>query len=140
MIRPINRCLNAKLVEICNHAMKLETVNQIIKSYLPSSMKDYCSVGSFNNGCLKLILTEQIFASELRYSLPNLRDTLRREAGLFQLASIKLEIAVLDNTQEKKRKQKLSISENARQAIVNQADMIEHQDLKEAFYKLADKD
>ncbi|GGI88641.1 DUF721 domain-containing protein [Legionella impletisoli] len=136
MIRSINRCLNSKLQEICNHALKLESINQMVKTYLPASMKDHCYVGNFKNGCLKLILTEPIWGSELRYSLPELRDTLRREAGLFQLTSIKLEIAILDSTVEKKQKRNLSISENARQDIIKRAHRVKHLELKEALYKL----
>ncbi|MDP3706335.1 MAG: DUF721 domain-containing protein [Legionellaceae bacterium] len=93
-MRHITRCLNPKLTEICLHAIKLEEVSAILLSYLPDNLKDHCRVGSFRNGCLTLVTHDPVWASQIRYTLPELRDTLRSEAKLYQLASIKITIDV----------------------------------------------
>ncbi len=91
-MRHITRCLNPKLTEICLHAIKLEEVSAILLRYLPDNLSDHCRVGSFRNGCLILVTHDPVWASQIRYSLPELRDTLRSEAKLYQLASIKITI------------------------------------------------
>lgn len=93
-MRHITRCLNSKLTEICLHAIKLEEVSATLLSYLPDNLKEHCRVGSFRNGCLMLITHDPVWASQLRYILPELRDKLRSEAKLYQLASIKITIDV----------------------------------------------
>ena len=84
-MRRINRCLNPRLVEICQRTRQLEALNSAIKQCLPYALKEHCQVGSFNKGCLIIVVSDPAWASELRYSIPELRDTLRSEAGLYQL-------------------------------------------------------
>ena len=91
-MRHITRCLNSKLTAICQQAIKLEELNAKINQYLPEELREQCTVGSFNNCCLVLVLRNPEWALQLRYSLPELRDTLRRDAGLHQLASIKITV------------------------------------------------
>ena len=71
---------------------KDEELNAKINQYLPEELREQCTVGSFNNCCLVLVLRNPEWALQLRYSLPELRDTLRRDAGLHQLASIKITV------------------------------------------------
>lgn len=92
-MRHITRCSNVILTEICQQAIKLEALTAKIKPYLPEALREDCTVGSFNNGCLTLVITNPMWAVQLRYSLPELRDTLRKEAGIHQLASIKIHMA-----------------------------------------------
>lgn len=88
----ITRCLNSKLVDICQRAIKLEELKAIVLQYIPEELQNHCYVTSFNNGCLNLTTHDAIWASQLRYALPNLRDKLRGEAGIYHLASIKITI------------------------------------------------
>ena len=91
-MRHITRCLNAQLAEICQRAIKLEELNAKIHNYLPENLRDQCHVASFNNSCLILVTRDPVWASQLRYALPELRDKLRSEAGIHQLASIKITV------------------------------------------------
>ena len=91
-MRHITRCINNQLAEICQRAIKLEELNARIYNYLPETLRDQCHVGSFNNSCLVLVTSDPVWASQLRYALPELRDKLRSEAGIHQLASIKVSV------------------------------------------------
>ncbi len=91
-MRHITRCLNPRLVEICQRAIKLEELNEKISSYLPETLREHCHVGSFTNGCLVLITNDPVWAHQLRYALPELRDKLRSEADIHQLAFIKVTV------------------------------------------------
>ncbi|WP_019215256.1 DUF721 domain-containing protein [Legionella tunisiensis] len=97
-MRPINRCLNPQLLAICQRAIQLDELNSKLKLYLTPPLSEHCQVGSFNKGCLMLTVTNAAWATELRYSLPVLRDKLRQEAGIYQLTSIKIHIA--DSSQQ----------------------------------------
>ena len=91
-MRHITRCLNTQLAEICQRAIKLEELNAKIYNYLPEAVREHCHVGSFNNSCLILVTRDPVWASQLRYALPELRDKLRSEAGIHQLACIKVSV------------------------------------------------
>lgn len=137
-MRPINQCLNPKLKEICLQAIKLEALNDIVSSYLPDAVKNHCRVGSFNKGCLQLLVDDAVWATQLRYDLPLLRDNLRLKAGVYQLVSIKIIVRSLcdDASVAKKARRKLCISETARHNIQSAADKINDESLKRAFQKL----
>ena len=91
-MRHKTRCLNQKLATICQRAIKLEELNAKIYTYLPENLREHCHVGSFTNCCLVLVTRDPVWATQLRYALPELRDQLRSEAGIHQLASIKVTV------------------------------------------------
>ncbi len=91
-MRHITRCLNTRLAGICQHAIKLEELDEKVRKYLPEEIREHCYVGSFTNSCLLLVTTDPAWASQLRYALPELRDKLRKEAGIHQLASIRITV------------------------------------------------
>lgn len=91
-MRHITRCLNSRLAEICQRAIKIEELNEKINRYIPENLRGHCHVGSFTNSCLVLITNDPVWATQLRYALPELRDKLRSEAGIHQLASIKVTV------------------------------------------------
>ncbi len=92
-MRHITRCLNPKIIDICQRAIKLEELSAKLTHYLPDNLRERCHVGSFTNGCLVLVTQDPVWASQLRYSLPELRDALRTKAGLYQLVSIKVTVS-----------------------------------------------
>jgi hypothetical protein len=91
-MRHITRCVNPKLSKICMQAIKLEELSQLLLNYLPDNLKDICKVGGLNQGCLILVVEDSVWASQLRYVIPELRDKLRSEAKLYHLSSIKIVI------------------------------------------------
>lgn len=91
-MRRINRCFNQQLHHLCHGAMQLDVLNNLLVNFLPKTLQGHCQVASFNRGCLILSISKPTLATELRYLLPTLRDTLRMEAKLYRLTSIKLQI------------------------------------------------
>ncbi|KTC87882.1 hypothetical protein Ldro_1501 [Legionella drozanskii LLAP-1] len=141
MIRPINRCLNAQLLNICQQAVQLDELNRKLKEHLFSPLGDHCLVGSFNKGCLLITTTNSSWATELRYAVPDLRDKLRKE-GLYQLTSIK--IAVIDQVDQMitdKQANQMELSSSARDNIRTASELCTYPPLKTALSHLArDKD
>lgn len=93
-MRRINSCMNKQLMSIYQHTLVLESLNLKLQRYLPESLINHCSVGSFTGGRLVIVVTESIFITELRYLLPTLRNQLRQDAGLYQLISIKIQVVL----------------------------------------------
>jgi len=140
-VRRINQYLNPRLVDICQRAVKIEELNSKLYSYLPSSLKEHCQVGSFNGGCLVIVTKDVVWAAELRYCLPELRDTLRKEAGIYQLTSIKIAVAIPETSYSSKtRNRTSSLSAKARETIISCGDQCRYEPLKLALQKLGGKE
>lgn len=92
-MRKVNQCLNPKLAEIIQGALLLKELNTKLIDYLPPHLREHFYVGSFNQGCLVLVTPDPVWASQLRYHLPELRDMLRQKARIYQLASIKINVS-----------------------------------------------
>lgn len=135
-MRRITQCLNTRLIEICKRAVQLEELNSKLYTYLPLSLQEHCHVGSFVGGCLIIVVSDAVWASELRYSLPVLRDALRKEAGIYQLSSIKITVATVETTSSAKSSEKPPLSSKARETIIACGEQCSYEPLKQALTKL----
>ncbi|AHE66152.1 DUF721 domain-containing protein [Legionella oakridgensis] len=136
-MRRINSCLNAQLETLCQRVIQLDEMNKIVSTYLPETFREYCQVGSFNKGCLVLLVKNSALASQLRYSLPEIRNKLRTEAHIYQLTSIKITIEVEQFNAPLKKTNPPFLSDIARNSIVTTANQCHYTPLKEALYHLA---
>ena len=136
-MRRINRFMNNQLIDICQRTVLLEELNSKLRGYLPTTLQEHCHVGSFNKGCLVIIASDPVWASQLRYSLPELRDKLRSEAGIYQLSSIKVTIAITEATHSTQRLTTPPLSTKACEAINAGGDQCNYPPLKQALHQLA---
>ncbi|MCA0404144.1 MAG: DUF721 domain-containing protein [Proteobacteria bacterium] len=136
-MQQISRCLNQQLISICNKAEVLKELDGHLQSYLPGSLKGHCRVGSFEKGCLIITVTSSSWATELHYFLPELRDKLRKDGGLYQLVSIKLKVVEtkIEPTVKKRKKNLSNAAKEALQQIIEQCD---YEPLREALSQLAE--
>ena len=137
-MRRINRCLNTQLLDICQRTVQLEELNSKLLGYLPQVLQEHCHVGSFNRGCLVIVVSDSVWASQLRYSIPELRDKLRGEAGIYQLSSIKVAIASTEKIHSTKRPPSALLSSKAREVIIASGEQCNYLPLKKALQKLAE--
>ncbi|VEG91311.1 DUF721 domain-containing protein [Legionella spiritensis] len=139
-MRKINQCLNRQLLEICQKTVQLGALNDRLHAYLKPHLRDYCMAGSFNKGCLVITITNPALATELRYELPDIREKLRKEAGLYQLSSIQIKIM---DSQERmsyhppESASRPTLSTTARQTILKAEQLCNYPPLKQALAKLA---
>lgn len=91
-MRHITNCFNRDLTKLKSQADELAIVHKQIMQYIPAEIKPNCQISAFNSGCLILTVNDAIWASQLRFMLPEIRDKLRKEANLYQLTSIKVKI------------------------------------------------
>lgn len=88
----ISKCFNDRLINIQKQASKLRELQQITLQYLPIEMQAHCKVASFADGCLIINVDDAVWASQLRFILPEIRDNLRKNHNLYQLSNIKIAI------------------------------------------------
>jgi hypothetical protein len=136
-MRHITKCLNAKLADLCERNIQIETLNLMLKNYLPQELQANCAVGSFNRGCLVLIIKDPVWATQLRFMLPELRDKLRKDAGLYQLSSINIQAFIEPTIKITKKIKSRTLSSKARVAINNTALQCSYEPLQKALQKLS---
>lgn len=138
-MRRISHCLNNQLQDICQRALQLDELNHKLKQYLPENLAGHCQIASLTKGCLLITTSNAVWATELNYCRPELRDRLRREAGLYQLTSIKIEVVEpLTPSIKIKSKKKPKLSSTARLNIQELGERCGYEPLKEALYHLAE--
>ena len=138
-MKSIRYCLNKQLADICQRSVQLEELVEKIKHLLPTELAPYCKVSSFNKGCLILIASDAVWASQIRYAIPELRDKLRKEAGMYQLSSIK--VSVLDHGNEyQKIKKSVSyeLSQQTKEKIISESQHCTYEPLRRALIHLAE--
>lgn len=138
-MRSIKHCLNKQLSDLCQRSLQLEELSSKVAALLPMELAKVCTVGSFNKGCLILTTTDAVWASQLRYMLPELRDKLRKEAGMYQLSSIKMSVIEPPTNYEKpERTNNHKISDKAKASIISESEYCRYEPLKKALIHLAD--
>lgn len=137
-MRSISRCLNKQLADLCQRSVQLEELSDKVTQLLPSELASQCHVGSFNKGCLVLTTASAAWASQLRYAIPELRDRLRKEAGMYQLSSIKVSVAESTHDYRKPVQPKPhELSEKAKATIISESQNCTYQPLQRALIHLA---
>lgn len=136
-MKRIGACLNPQLQTLSKRALQIDTINRQVLTYLPPELQAHCQAGSFSNGCLVLYTTDSVWATQLRYYIPELRDKLRRDAGLHQLGSIKISLAEPMAKRTAAKQKKSRISSRAQAAITESATHCSYEPLQEAMLKLA---
>lgn len=91
-MRPIKTCFNNQIANICNRVLELESLNAKVNQFLPEELRAHCQVGSYHCDALILTTTDSAWATQLRFLKSDLRDKLRKEAGLFRLRSVDIKI------------------------------------------------
>jgi len=139
-MRKITQCFNTPLATIYKQASQLETLTRLVQRHLKKNEHESvpCKVSRFTNGCLILAVDDPVWAAQLRFELPSLRDKLRQE-GLHQLTSIRLNMspAIPEAKPPKKKSRDAFISNDAKRNIRESAAHCSYAPLKEALERLS---
>jgi len=139
-MRQITQCFNTPLASIYKQASQLETLTTLVQRHLGNNTNEpvRCKVSRFANGCLTLAVEDPVWATQLRYELPTLRDKLRQE-GLHQLTSIRINLlpATPAAKPPKKKSRDVCISTEAKRNIRESATHCSYAPLKEALERLS---
>lgn len=138
-MRSIRNCLNRQLRDLCQKSLELEELSNQVEALLPTALAKICKVGSFTKGCLTLTTNDAVWATQLRYFLPELRDKLRKDAGMYQLSSIKVTVITPEIRHKKtKNVSKTILSEKTKANIISESQQCSYHPLKKALLRLAE--
>lgn len=73
---------------LVQHAKLLQAIDAVIQTQLSDELRPHCRVANYRKGVLVLELDSGIWATHLRYRLPELREKLRQQNCIPQLRSI----------------------------------------------------
>ena len=90
MLKKAINCINSNLVNIYQKSIDVDQLSNKVLPLLPKHLQSYVTIASFEKGTLVLAYKNSSIANELRYLVPELRDTLRQKAQMHQLTQIKL--------------------------------------------------
>lgn len=139
LMRPITHCTNKQLTQICRQAVQLEILALKILPLLPDSIRKHCKVSAYLKGCLVLSTSDAIWASQLRYCLPEMRDKLRKEGILPGLTAIEIAVQIVPlKTPSKTRSKVFQLSEEAKACIIRESQSCTYQPLQKALLNLAE--
>ena len=122
-MRRITDCFNSTVNTLVKRATEIDKLDNIVQQYFPEAAHIPCKVGSFNQGCLVLLVS------------------LRQEAGLHQISSIKITLQIDGMSLEAPATPQpppSKLSSRAREHIMNGADCA-YQPLKDALERLGRK-
>lgn len=124
-MRKIKDCLNHKIANICKKSINVEEVGHKIKNFLPEHIAPHCTIGGFDKGCLTIYTTDPVWAHELRFLLPSLREDLRKKAGIYGLGSIKIQIKPIEEKFRINSRRQKAISDIGEKAIKEIKDTVD---------------
>lgn len=136
-MKSIRYCLNKQLAEICQRSVQLEEYTQIIDELIPPELAPHCNVSSFNKGCLVLSTSDAVWATQIRYAIPELRDKLRK-AGMYQLSSIKVNIEPPSEYKKVVKSKNYTLTEQAKETIISESQNCSYEPLRKALIHLAE--
>lgn len=134
-MKRIHSCFDKSIINLCD---KIETLNEItcfVRSHLPEHLSHSTHVLSVTHGCLILGVDDPIWATELRFLLPTLRDRLRGQHILPQLISIQIKL-YYQPPQHNKSKCSAKLTLKAREAIKLAEEKCEYEPLRNVWRKL----
>jgi hypothetical protein len=137
-MRQITQCFTHALSSIYKEAAQLKALTALVQEQLGQSQPVPCQVSRFSEGCLVLTVEDAVFAAQLRYELPTLRDQLRK-AGLHHLTSIRIYLSP-GTTQKafKKHKKAPILSNQAKKTIRESAKHCSYRPLQDALERLGE--
>lgn len=127
----------ALLSAIKTKAAQLSHLNNLLHAQLEASLAQYCRVANFRENILIIEVDGSVWATRLRYIVPELLQKLRREKEFHRLQEIKWYIRPVENAYKKKSTKSIKMSEENSDLITETAQHIANPHLQSAMKKLA---
>jgi len=123
------------LSALCIRASKISGLQKTLHDKIGPPLSEHLTVANFNNQSLTIHTDSPAWASRLRFSIPVILDAVRHIRGLENLHSIRIKVALADNT-KKTTARKLSLSDETIQLIKNTAQSTNDNNLRAALLRL----
>lgn len=130
-----------ELSELTHQALRLKKINTLLQEILPTELAHDTRAVSFINSCLLLEISNSSTATLLRYYTPTLLSQIRHHTEFASIASIKQQIkpnSMLPVIAGKKIQPRAPYSQKVSSLLIQVADKIQYEPLKQALVKLSE--
>ena len=135
-MRHISSCLTQQLQTVHPQVLQLTELQHKINYYLPKELQKYYFVKSFVRGCLLIITHHANLAAQFNCLIPDLRNKLRNEVGLYQLVSIKLQVTTTQVTTVMRPTNPIKLSKHTQALILAASESCQYAPLSAALRHL----
>lgn len=125
------------LEQTIQRGKKLHQLTHWIHNLLPVDLAIHCHVLNLRNGSLIIACDSTVWATRLRYQIPALLETLRRDAGLSDLVDIQIRVQPAEQPPMQRPKHHATLSGNAAYCVQQCAESISDPALRQALERLA---
>jgi len=128
---------NQTLQQLVKKAERLLDLNQRLLEQLATPLKEHCKLANWRNGCLVIETDSAVWATQLRYSSPDLLERLRKIPEFYGLCSIHCYIRPAVSVADAEVHSSMSLSPENAELIAATASGIEDKALSSALQRLA---
>jgi len=142
MIKKFNKISKDKTIlsKLQTQYNKNTELSKIICNILPDEFSLYISQCFFNQNTLTIITTNQLIASKLRYSLPQIKKQLIVIPAFKTLKKIRLQISTPTPSPKQDKNKNISkpvYSDKSAELVLSLADCINNDELQQSLKKLS---
>lgn len=91
-LQKIGDWLKTHMPDLVKQSGQVATIQMSLQKLLPEHLQKVCKAAGFQRGILLLNLTNSLFATELRFAIPELISRFRTTGGLPQLIDIHIKV------------------------------------------------
>lgn len=137
---PLKQILQqSKLKGLIRSVSDNQRYDYLIKLYLPLSLRGKCEVIKYQENTLHILVQSSVWATQLRYQIPHLKQQLLQHPELEQLEAIRYRVARAPRTEaprKQPRPMKRLTPDNA-DLIRDTAESVEDPAIRESLLKLS---
>lgn len=132
---------NAQLKTLYMHIKKISILNKHLSQYLVMPLKNHCTVAHYNNDILLINTDSSVWATKLRYCVPDILHIAKLKWGLSNLKTVRVNISPISNHHstftETVYNKKLALSKRSADFIESIAESIEDVSIKNALLRIS---
>lgn len=137
MLNPNTIRTDSVLRKLLSHARQVEVLDQALKRCLEPPLSLHCQVANLTHHRLVLHARSPIWATRLRYAMPEVLECLRRSCGLSLRCQVRLRVKYLEAGVAEPPKRALRLSAKSAAVIRDAALSIENPELKRALLRVS---
>ncbi|MEE9451303.1 MAG: DciA family protein [Gammaproteobacteria bacterium] len=128
---------NNQLQSIISKSKRLACLDQQVKKNLLADLAPHCTVANLQAGHLVIAVDSAVWATHLRYQIPELLQKLRTDEQVPQLITIRCYVKQAVPEAKKRSREPLKLSQQSIDNIISTAGYVKDEALQQALLRLA---
>lgn len=124
------------LQRITQRCHVLKQIDKILQQTIPSPLNEHCHIANLRHTTLVMHVDSSLWASQLRYLLPNLMEQWQQETNLPEIEKVEIKVRFIHQPTRRYTHHPI-LSEQSESLLRDTAEQVSHPKLKSALLKLA---